>query len=78
MGCHGQIWLTWLTLLDLLISALSISRLEMFPYGPSAGDELLDSGNDQTREFVLDQPLMFYDGKFNKIYVSWCFPRLFY
>ncbi|KAL2083319.1 hypothetical protein ACEWY4_021092 [Coilia grayii] len=56
--------------LDLCMTALGISRLELFPYGPSAGDELLDSGNDQTHEFTLDLPLMFYDGKFNKIYVN--------
>ncbi|XP_041921911.1 nidogen-1 isoform X1 [Alosa sapidissima] len=70
MGCLGQSWLIWVTLLDLSISTLGISRLELFPYGPSAGDELLDSGNDQTRVFTLDHPLMFFDGKFSKIYVS--------
>lgn len=88
MGFLGQNWLIWVTLLGLSGSALGISRFEMFPYGPSAGDELINSGNDQTREFTLDQPLVLYDGKFSKIYVSlhfilfyyfcWCFfcPRI--
>lgn len=70
MGRLRQNWLIWLTVLDLCTSALGISRQELFPYGPSAGDEVLQPGNDETRAFTLEHPLMFYEGKFNKIYVS--------
>lgn len=49
----------------------SITRGELFPFGPSARDRLMEAGNDQTHRLQLDNPVLFYDGSFDSIFVSY-------
>uniref|UniRef100_A0AAY4CPH5 Nidogen 1a n=1 Tax=Denticeps clupeoides TaxID=299321 RepID=A0AAY4CPH5_9TELE len=42
----------------------------MFPFGRGAGDQRLEPGSDRTRQLALDQPLMFYNGRFDRIYIN--------
>ena len=70
MGWQKPGWLITVTLLGLAVSVQSITRGDLFPFGVTVGDQLLEQGNDQTHQLTLDKPVLFYDGKFNKIYVS--------
>ncbi|XP_067092581.1 nidogen-1 [Osmerus mordax] len=70
MGWHKPGWLITVTLLGLAVSVQSITRGDFFPFGVTAGDQLLEQGNDQTHQLTLDKPVLFYDGKFNKIYLN--------
>lgn len=69
MGWQERRWLVCATFLGFfLVSPVwSITRSELFSYG---GDQLLEPGNDQTHRVELDQPVLFYDGTFDSIYVS--------
>lgn len=53
-----------------MASVQSITRGEFFPFGPSAGDQLLQAGNDQTHRLDLDKPVLFYDGTFDSIFIN--------
>ncbi|KAG7462833.1 hypothetical protein MATL_G00188960 [Megalops atlanticus] len=70
MGLQRQGWLVWVTLLSLGVSVSCVRRSELFQYGESAGDRVLEQGNDRTQELVLDKPLLFYDGKFDRVYIN--------
>lgn len=52
-------------------SVESITKGELFPFGPSARDQILAAGNDQTHRLELDKPVLFYDGAFDSIFVSY-------
>lgn len=65
---HGR--LVCLIFLGFVSSAQSVGRDELFPFGPSAGDQLLEPGNDQTYKLELSKPVLFYDGTFHHIFVS--------
>ncbi|KAF3842301.1 hypothetical protein F7725_024252 [Dissostichus mawsoni] len=43
---------------------------EFFHHGPSARDQLLEAGNDQTHRLPLDKPVLFYDGTFDSIFIN--------
>lgn len=70
-----------LLLLVLLLSrAAALNPGELFPYGESWGDQLLQEGDDESSAAVkLEIPLRFYDVQFNNLYVSsarsWCATR---
>lgn len=51
-------------------SVRSVTRGELFPFGPSARDQILEAGNDQTHRLELDKPVLFYDGTFDSIYIN--------
>lgn len=70
MGWQRQGWLLCVSFLGFVVSAQSITRGELFPFGPSARDQILESGNDQTHRLDLDNPVLFYDGTFDSIFVS--------
>lgn len=70
MGWQEQRWLVCASFLGFVASVQSITRGELFPFGPSARDQLLAAGNDQTHRLELDKPLLFYDGTFDSIFVS--------
>lgn len=53
-----------------MAAAHGITRGELFPFGPSARDQILAAGNDQTHQLELEQPVLFYDGTFDSIFVS--------
>uniref|UniRef100_A0A8C2J845 Nidogen 1a n=1 Tax=Cyprinus carpio TaxID=7962 RepID=A0A8C2J845_CYPCA len=63
-------WPVWILLLGLSVCVSGITRQELFPFGRTAGDQSLDEGEDETHELRLEKPLAFYDGQFDKIYVS--------
>ena len=65
-------WLAgWcVSLLGLVASVRGVARTELFPFGSSARDQLLEQGNDQTHQLSLDSPVLFYDGTFSSIFVS--------
>uniref|UniRef100_A0A8C2WGA8 Nidogen 1 n=1 Tax=Cyclopterus lumpus TaxID=8103 RepID=A0A8C2WGA8_CYCLU len=65
-----QGWLVCASFLGFVASVQSITRGELFPFGPSARDQLLEAGNDLTRRLQLDKPVLFYDGTFDSIFVS--------
>uniref|UniRef100_A0A8C2WHH2 Nidogen 1 n=1 Tax=Cyclopterus lumpus TaxID=8103 RepID=A0A8C2WHH2_CYCLU len=56
--------------LGFVASVQSITRGELFPFGPSARDQLLEAGNDLTRRLQLDKPVLFYDGTFDSIFIN--------
>ncbi|XP_026165537.1 nidogen-1 [Mastacembelus armatus] len=63
-------WLVCATFLGFVASVQSITRGELFPFGPSARDQLLEPGNDQTHRLDLDKPVLFYDGTFESIFIN--------
>lgn len=71
MGRQERGWIVCLSLLGFVASVESITRGELFPFGPSAGDQILAAGNDQTHRLELDNPVLFYDGTFDSIFVSY-------
>lgn len=71
MGRQEQGWIVCLSFLGFVASVESITRGELFPFGPSAGDQILAAGNDQTHQLELDKPVLFYDGTFDSIFVSY-------
>lgn len=71
MGRHEHGWLVCAAFfLGFVAAAQCVTRGELFPFGPSAGDKSLDPGNDQTHRLDLEKPLLFYDGTFDSIFVS--------
>uniref|UniRef100_UPI0037E84C71 nidogen-1 n=1 Tax=Semicossyphus pulcher TaxID=241346 RepID=UPI0037E84C71 len=70
MGWQERGWLVCATFLGLVALAQSVTRGQLFPYGPSAGDQILEAGNDQTHRLELDKPVLFYDGTFNSIFIN--------
>lgn len=62
---------------SLLLLLLQLSRAatlhpgELFPYGQSRGDQLLQEGDDESSAAVkLARPLRFYEAQFSYLYVS--------
>ncbi|XP_071390603.1 nidogen-1 [Centroberyx affinis] len=70
MGWQEQGRLVCVTLLGLVVSVHSVTRGELFPFGPSARDQILEPGNDQTHQLSLDKPVLFYDGTFDNIFIN--------
>lgn len=71
MGWQGHRWLVYASLLGFVApSAHGVTRGELFPFGPSAGDQVLEAGSDQTYRLVLDKPALFYDGTFDSIFIN--------
>lgn len=70
MVWQEQGWLVCATFLGFVASVQSITRGELFPFGPSARDQLLETGTDQTHRFELDKPILFYDGTFDSIFIN--------
>uniref|UniRef100_A0A6Q2XYH3 Nidogen 1a n=1 Tax=Esox lucius TaxID=8010 RepID=A0A6Q2XYH3_ESOLU len=56
--------------LGLVVSVHTIIKGELFSFGDTTGDQLLEPGNDRSRRLALDKPILFYDGKFNNIYIN--------
>ncbi|KAI3363049.1 hypothetical protein L3Q82_011712, partial [Scortum barcoo] len=63
-------WLVCASFLGFVASAQGVTRAELFRFGPSARDQLLEAGNDQTHRLDLDKPVLFYDGTFNHIFIN--------
>uniref|UniRef100_A0A3Q2P057 Nidogen 1 n=1 Tax=Fundulus heteroclitus TaxID=8078 RepID=A0A3Q2P057_FUNHE len=63
-------WLLWASFVGFMASVRSIRRDELFPFGPGAGDQLLDSGDDQTYLLSLNKSLFFYDAAFDSIFIN--------
>ncbi|KAA8584008.1 nidogen-1 [Etheostoma spectabile] len=70
MGWHEQGWLLCASFLGFVVSVQSITRGDLFHYGPSVRDQLLEAGNDQTHRLKLDKPVLFYDGSFDSIFIN--------
>lgn len=70
MVWQEQGWLVCASFLGFVASVQSITRGELFPFGPSARDQLLETGTDQTHRLELDKPVLFYDGTFDSIFIN--------
>lgn len=70
MGWQEQGWLVYASFLGLVATVESVTRGEFFHHGPSARDQLLEAGNDQTHRLPLDKPVFFYDGTFDSIFIN--------
>ncbi|XP_041866255.1 nidogen-1 isoform X2 [Melanotaenia boesemani] len=70
MDWQKQGWFVCACFLGFVTSVQSIRREEFFPFGPDAGDQLLEPGNDRTHQLNLDNPVLFYDGTFNNIFIN--------
>ncbi|XP_069001154.1 nidogen-1 [Embiotoca jacksoni] len=70
MGWRKQEWLICATFLGFVASVQSVTRGEFFPFGPSAKDQLLEPGNDQTHRLELNKPVLFYDGTFDSMFIN--------
>lgn len=71
MALRERCWLLCASfLLGFAVSAQGIRIGDLLPFGPSAGDQQLEAGNDQTHKLELDKPALFYDGSFSSIFVS--------
>lgn len=80
-SCARAVWIG----LKLLFIAFSLSvncasRSDLFDYGVQFGDQILQSGNDETEKVHLDRAVLFFDGNFEEVYVSFFsfFPFLFF
>lgn len=73
MGWQEQRWLVYASFLGLVVTVESVTRGEFFHHGPSARDQLLEAGNDKTHRLPLDKPVLFYDGTFDSIFVSYSY-----
>lgn len=61
-----------LLLLLQLSRAAALHPVDLFPYGQSRGDQLLQEGDDESSAAVkLASPLRFYEAQFSYLYVSW-------
>ncbi|KAM7385835.1 hypothetical protein PAMP_001890 [Pampus punctatissimus] len=69
MGWQEQGWLVCATFLGFVASVQSITR-ELFPFGPNTRDQILEPGTDQTYQLQLDNPVFFYDGTFDSIFIN--------
>ncbi|XP_003976236.1 nidogen-1 [Takifugu rubripes] len=70
MGREERGWIFCLAVLGFAAPVQSLTRGELLPFGPSAGDQILAAGNDQTQRLELDSPVRFYDGTFHSIYIN--------
>ncbi|CAJ1067679.1 nidogen-1 [Xyrichtys novacula] len=70
MSWQERGWLVCATFLGFVALAQSITREQLIPHGPSAGDQTLEAGTDQTHKLDLDKPVLFYDGSFNSIFIN--------
>ncbi|XP_055791289.1 nidogen-1 [Salvelinus fontinalis] len=71
MGRQGQGWLFYATLLlGSAVSVYGLTRAEFFPFGQTTGDHVLEQGNDRSQQLALDKPVLFFDGKFDTIYIN--------
>ncbi|XP_074532459.1 nidogen-1 [Halichoeres trimaculatus] len=70
MGWQQRRWLVCATFLGFVALARSVMREQLFPHGPSARDQILAAGDDQTHKLDLDEPVLFYDGTFDSIYIN--------
>ncbi|KAJ7987342.1 hypothetical protein DPEC_G00325490 [Dallia pectoralis] len=71
MDQQNRGWVVYGTVfLGLVVSVHTVTMREFFPFGDSAGDQVLESGNDRSQQLVLDKPILFYNGKFNNIYIN--------
>ena len=70
MGWQERGWLVCASFLGFVASVQTVTRGELFAFGPSARDRLLEPGNDQTHRLELHKPVLFYDGTFDSIFVS--------
>lgn len=60
-----------LLLLLQLSRAAALHAVDLFPYGQSRGDQLLQEGDDESSAAVkLASPLRFYEAQFSYLYVS--------
>uniref|UniRef100_A0A4W6CH98 Nidogen 1 n=1 Tax=Lates calcarifer TaxID=8187 RepID=A0A4W6CH98_LATCA len=57
-------------ILGFVASVHTVTRGELFAFGPSARDQLLEPGNDQTHRLELQKPVLFYDGTFDSIFIN--------
>lgn len=70
MGWQQRGWFVCASFLGFVASVQTITRGELFAYGPSARDQLLEPGNDQTHRLELQKPVLFYDGTFDSIFIN--------
>ncbi|XP_077351724.1 nidogen-1 [Festucalex cinctus] len=70
MACREQAWLICASFLAMVASAHSLTRGDFFPFGPSAGDQQLDAGDDLTHTLELEKRVLLYDGSFNSIFIN--------
>ncbi|KAF0027291.1 hypothetical protein F2P81_020032 [Scophthalmus maximus] len=70
MGRQERAWLVCASFLGLVASVRTVTRGELFAHGPSARDQLLEPGTDQTHRLALQKPVLFYDGTFDSIFIN--------
>ncbi|XP_053292926.1 nidogen-1 [Pleuronectes platessa] len=70
MGWQERGWLACASFLGFVASAQGITRGDLFPYGPSARDQLLEPGTDKTHRIELQKPVLFYDGTFDTLFIN--------
>ncbi|XP_071337229.1 nidogen-1 [Trachinotus anak] len=70
MGRQERGWLVCASFLGFVASVQTITRGELFAFGPSARDQLLESGTDQTHRLELQKPVLFYDGTYDSIFIN--------
>uniref|UniRef100_A0A4W6CB87 Nidogen 1 n=1 Tax=Lates calcarifer TaxID=8187 RepID=A0A4W6CB87_LATCA len=70
MGWQERGWLVCASILGFVASVHTVTRGELFAFGPSARDQLLEPGNDQTHRLELQKPVLFYDGTFDSIFIN--------
>ncbi|XP_042533773.1 nidogen-2 isoform X1 [Dipodomys spectabilis] len=71
VGQPSLLWPSLLLLFSLLSRGWALHPEELFPYGESRGDQLLQEGDDESSAAVrLAAPLRFYDARFGHLYVG--------
>ncbi|KAK7901950.1 hypothetical protein WMY93_018719 [Mugilogobius chulae] len=63
-------WLLCAAVIGFVTNVQCVKRADFFPFGQSAGDQILEPGTDKTHRLQLDKPVLFYDGSYNSIFIN--------
>ncbi|KAJ0005018.1 hypothetical protein NQD34_011232 [Periophthalmus magnuspinnatus] len=70
MGWKERGWLLCAAVVGFVANIQCVKRSDFFPFGQSAGDEVLEPGTDKTHQLQLDKPVLFYDSSYNSIFIN--------
>uniref|UniRef100_A0A8C6TE61 Nidogen 1a n=1 Tax=Neogobius melanostomus TaxID=47308 RepID=A0A8C6TE61_9GOBI len=70
MSCKARGWLLCASIIVFVAIVQCVKREDFFPFGQSAGDQVLEPGTDKTHRVELDKPILFYDGSFDSIFIN--------
>ncbi|XP_055017035.1 nidogen-1, partial [Boleophthalmus pectinirostris] len=70
MGWKERGWLLCAAVVGFVANVQCVKRSDFFPFGQSAGDQVLEPGTDRTHQLQLNKPVLFYDSSYNRIFIN--------